>query len=381
MRTFIFKMFICAAMVFISSEVNARSAPAPIRIGYINTYTGVPHFVERGNRAAEMFIQSVNENGGVKGRELELVIRDDRAQAADAIAIAEDLINREHVVALAGINFTHIALSISQIAERYKIPFFAGWCGSSKCPEAGGEYMFSIEEYAADSGEKLAELVKDEKAERWAVVGNPIEWSLEISGAFKKELKAARPDVVFVDDLMYGFGKAEGSQIVQALKAENVDGVFITLLGKELSSYLRAARTRGFYDKAVHMSAYLAPEEMEFLGEEAPAGWYTMGYPEEKLDIPELNDFIKKYQEKYDGQTPGITGLAAVINLQLLVETLKNSPSLDGQDLAKTAMNVTAQTPIGPISYDPETRRSDFTYWYGKIALDGERPYLDNTVK
>src|SRR5690554_3092454 len=88
-------------------------AQETIRIGEINSYKTQPAFLEPYKFGMELAIEQVNEAGGVNGKKLELVIRDDNSNPGDAVRVAEEMYSREKVDVLTGTFLSHIGLAVA----------------------------------------------------------------------------------------------------------------------------------------------------------------------------------------------------------------------------------------------------------------------------
>ena len=83
-----------AALVALSLAAPA-SAQAPIKIGELNSYKVFPAFLEPYKKGWELAVEEVNAAGGVLGRKIEVVSRDDNGNPGDAVRVAEELLSRE----------------------------------------------------------------------------------------------------------------------------------------------------------------------------------------------------------------------------------------------------------------------------------------------
>src|SRR6201747_280552 len=90
-----------AALVALSL-VGPAGAQAPIRLGELNSYKVFPAFLEPYKKGWELAVEEVNKAGGVLGRQIEIVSRDDSGTPADAVRVAEELLSREKVDFLIG---------------------------------------------------------------------------------------------------------------------------------------------------------------------------------------------------------------------------------------------------------------------------------------
>jgi branched-chain amino acid transport system substrate-binding protein len=100
-RTYLTTAVAALLTVFSASIVNAQQDP--IRIGEINSYTGpLASFTVPYRNGWQLAVEEINAKGGVLGRKLEVISRDDGAKPADAVKFAEELVRREKVDLIAG---------------------------------------------------------------------------------------------------------------------------------------------------------------------------------------------------------------------------------------------------------------------------------------
>ncbi len=109
------------AFVLCAAPFAAQAQPTPIKLGMSNHYTGTIALSVRALQAGmQLALDDWNAKGGVLGRKIELLVRDDQTKPALAIDHVRDLFTREKVDALLGPATSGIALAVSQIAEQYK---------------------------------------------------------------------------------------------------------------------------------------------------------------------------------------------------------------------------------------------------------------------
>jgi branched-chain amino acid transport system substrate-binding protein len=101
-------------------------AQGTIKIGELNSYKAQPAFLEPYKKGMELAVDEVNAAGGVAGRKLELITRDDNANPGDAVRVAEELLSREKVDVLTGTFLSHIGLAVTDFAKQKKVFFLAG---------------------------------------------------------------------------------------------------------------------------------------------------------------------------------------------------------------------------------------------------------------
>src|SRR5437660_11589571 len=110
---------ICAAMA------NAAMAQGEIKVGEINSYSLLPAFTEPYRKGWQLALEEVNAAGGINGKKLVVVSKDDGGKPADAQTAANELVSSENVVMLTGTFLSNIGLAVSDSANQKKVFFLA----------------------------------------------------------------------------------------------------------------------------------------------------------------------------------------------------------------------------------------------------------------
>ena len=101
------------------------SAQEPIRLGELNSYKVFAAFLEPYRKGIELALEQVNGAGGVLGRRIEVVFRDDNGNPGDAVRVAEELLTREKVSFLMGTFASNVGLAVADFAKQRKVLFLA----------------------------------------------------------------------------------------------------------------------------------------------------------------------------------------------------------------------------------------------------------------
>ncbi|HSQ79678.1 MAG TPA: ABC transporter substrate-binding protein, partial [Casimicrobiaceae bacterium] len=103
------------ALAALSSPAQAASAQT-IKLGELNSYKVFPAFLEPYKNGMELAVDEVNAAGGVLGKKVEVVSRDDNGTPGDAVRVAEELVAREKVVMLLGTFPSNVGLAVADYA-------------------------------------------------------------------------------------------------------------------------------------------------------------------------------------------------------------------------------------------------------------------------
>ena len=107
----------------------ATAQQQTIKIGELNSYKSQPAFLDPYKKGWEMAIEEINAKGGVLGKKLEVISRDDGANPGEAVRVAEELVTREGVAVIAGTFLSHIGLAVTNFAGQNLTLSLAGQSG------------------------------------------------------------------------------------------------------------------------------------------------------------------------------------------------------------------------------------------------------------
>ena len=223
-------------------------AQGVIKIGEINSYKAQPAFLEPYKKGMELAVDEINAAGGVNGKKIQLIIRDDNANPGDAVRAAEELVSREGVEVLSGAFLSHIGLALTDFSKQKKFFFLAGEPLTDKIVwENGHKYTFRLRASTYMQAAMLVPEAAKLKKKRWAVVYPNYEYGQSAVATFKKLLKAAQPDVEFVAEQAPALGKVDAGAVAQALADAKPDAIFNVLFGADLTKFVREGNTRGLF--------------------------------------------------------------------------------------------------------------------------------------
>src|SRR6059058_6433244 len=161
------------AVFAITLGVGAAAAQAPIKIGEINSFSGIgAPFTGPYRQAVEMAVEEVNAKGGVLGRKLEVIFRDDKGQPAEAQKHAQELVASEKVALISGTFLSNVGLAVSDWAKQNKVLFVAAEPLTEALTWAKGhDYVFRVRPNTYEQGRMLAEKAAKLTSAKWATIG------------------------------------------------------------------------------------------------------------------------------------------------------------------------------------------------------------------
>ena len=371
--------FAGAAMAASMLGAAGARAAEPIKIGEINSYTRLPAFTVPYRKGWQLAVAEINAAGGVLGRPIEVVSRDDGGKPGNAVRLADELVRKEGVVMLAGTFFSHIGLAVTDFARQNKVPFVAAEPLSDALTWAkGNRYTFRLRPSTYMQAAMLAEEAAKLPAKRWATLAPNYEYGKSAVAAFKKLLSARRPDVVWVDEEWPPLFKMDAGATVQALANAKPDGIFNVTFGGDLSKFVREGKLRGLFEGRAVVSLLTGePEYLDPLKVEAPEGWIVTGYPWYDIDTPAHKAFVAAYRAKYDDY-PRTGSLVGYNTFKAIAAALARAGSTDREKIVDALEGLSLDTPVGPITFRAIDHQSTMGAFVGRTALkDGRGVMVD----
>lgn len=360
---------------------TGAAAEDVIKIGELNSYKAQPAFLGPYKNGMELAIEQINESGGLNGKKVELVIKDDNATTGDAVRVAEELISRDQVDVLTGTFLSHIGLAVTDFAKQKETFFLAAEPLTDKIVwENGNRYTFRLR---PSTYMQVAALIPDAvkmNKKRWGLVYPNYEYGQSAAATFKKLLKEAQPDVEFVAEQAAPLGKVDAGSVVQALSDANVEAVFNVLFAADLAKFVRAGSQRNFFDDKPVVSLLTGePEYLDPLGSETPEGWVVTGYPWYAIDTPEHKAFLEAYQAKFDDypRLGSVVGYSAIMSL---AEGIKKAGSTETEDMIKAFRGLELMSPFGSIEYRAADHQSTMGAYVGKLAKKDGKGIMTDIV-
>jgi branched-chain amino acid transport system substrate-binding protein len=356
-----------AAVACVSTSAFAQGA---IKIGELNSYKSQPAFLDPYKKGWEFAIEEINGKGGVLGKKLEVVSRDDGANPGDAVRVADELITREGVNVIAGTFLSNIGLAVTEFAGKKQVFFLAAEPLTDKITwQNGNRYTFRLR---ASTYMQVAMLMPDAvgaKKKRWALIYPNFEYGQSSVEAFKTMLKKAQPDVEFVTEQATPLGKVEAGAVVQAIDDAKPDAIFNVLFGPDLAKFVREGNTRGvFKDRTVVSLLSGEPEYLDPLKDETPVGWIVTGYPWDEITTPAHKAFVAAYQKRYNDY-PRLGSVVGYVTMNSLAAGISKAGGTDTEKLIAAFRGLKVDSPFGPFEYRASDHQATMGAYVGKIAL------------
>jgi len=365
-----------SAFAALAVSVAITSVPAfaqnVVKIGEVNSYKAQAAFLEPYKKGMELAVEEINGSGGVLGRKIEVVTRDDNANPGDAVRMAEELISREKVDVLMGSFLSNTGLALTDFAKQKKFFYLAAEPLTDKIVwQNGNRYTYRLRPSTYMQVAMLVPEAAKLKKKRWAIVYPNYEYGQSSAATFKKLLKEAQPDVEFVAEQAPPLGKVDAGSVVQALADAKPDAIFNALFAADLSKFVREGNTRGLFEKTSVVSVLTGePEYLDPLKDEAPNGWIVTGYPWQTVATPEHKAFLAAYQARFKDY-PRLGSIVGYSAVKSIAAGIKKAGSTDTEKLVAAFKGLPVDTPMGRITYRTQDNQSTMGAYVGKTKNEG----------
>jgi branched-chain amino acid transport system substrate-binding protein len=360
------KSWLAALAALVAATVQAQT----IKLGELNSYKAQPAFLEPYRKGWTLAVEEINAAGGLLGRRLEVVSRDDNGNPGDAVRVAEELVSRENVNLIFGTFLSHIGLAVTDFAKQRKVLFVAAEPLTDKITwQNGNRYTFRLRPSTYMQAAMLVPEAARLKKKRWAVVYPNYEYGQSAVATFKQLLKAAQPDVEFVAEQAPALGRIDAGAVVQALADAKPDAIFNVTFGADLAKFVREGNTRGlFKDRVVFSLLTGEPEYLDPLREEAPVGWWVTGYPWYGINTPEHDAFLRAYQARFN-EYPRLGSVVGYATVKAIADAIRKAGSTDTEKMIAAFKGLRTTSPFGPIVFRASDHQSTMGAYVGRTAV------------
>jgi branched-chain amino acid transport system substrate-binding protein len=327
---------------------------------------------------AQMAVAEINAKGGVLGRKFELLPRDSKANADEAVRLARELIIKDGVDFLAGTLTSAEAPAVSTVAKENKIVFIAPTSKSTILtdPQHIHPYIFRVAsntDVEGLAGATLMARFKDVKTV--ATIAPDYAYGRDSIAAFIAALKKIRPDIQIVDQQWPKFGEPDFTSFITAQMGKKADAVYCSLFAGDFVTFVKEATPLGYFkainNRMVDAAEVGTPDEAQALGNDYPYGIIANSYdpvlwganepPEHKTYIENLKKFT--HTEYASGWS--IVGYQSIY---ALATGIQKAGSATSEAVAKALPGMSWDTPVGKRTFSVKSHETFAPEYYGEMV-------------
>jgi branched-chain amino acid transport system substrate-binding protein len=379
---------VAAALVALALPLGA-AAQGAIKVGFPMILSGPGAlFGEPTVKGAQMLVDEVNARGGVAGRKLQLVVRDTKGNADEAVRVTRELILKENVDFVVGTLTSAEGPAVSPIAKENKIVFIAPITKTDQltAPANLHPYVFRTAATTTTEGRSAAEVMaKWKHVKTVGTISYDYAYGQDVTKSFVEHLKKLRPDIQVVDQQWPKLGEQEYTPFINAQMGRKPDAIFSSLWGGGFVTYAKQAKPVGLFD-AVKYNFVAAGEagsveSAKAMGQDYPFGIWGNSYDVFNWEAGSKahKDYIARIKAYTKEEVPSSWPLVGYMAMQALVAGIEKAKSTNSDKVAAALKGVSWDSPLGKQTLRAKDHNANRGQFWGKMQKDPKHPFATMT--
>ena len=303
----IFRTLLCAAGTLVMAS-GAFAAEA-VKIGVTQPLTGA--FAADGNyvaQGAKLAAEAINKAGGVEGKQIQLIIEDNKSNPTEAAATAERLIVEDKVPVMMGAWGSSLTLAVMPKLEEYKVPMVVETSSSGKITTSGNPYIFRISPTSEMEAKAFAPLVKTMGIKKADFLATNDDFGKGSMQEFTKMLKAEGVTIGASETM--GEDATDLSAQLAKIKASGGDTIFVTTDVKQLTLILKQAKDQQVTARIITTGGSVSPDQLiEQAGDAANGSYHLVFFTPWFPDAVKNPGAAKAFMDAWKGAKLDVGGL------------------------------------------------------------------------
>lgn len=349
-----------------------------IRLGLMSPLTGlVAMYGSEISLAGQVACNEVNENGGVLGKPLELIIEDDGSLPESATSAAEKLVGHHRCAAIIGNLLSNSRIAVAyRVAEPRKIPYlnFSFYEGSIL-----SRYFFHFAALPNQQIDQMIPYMQKKHGRRMFFAGNNYEWPRGSIDAAKRALERSGGEAVGEEYFPIGVGMDDIDMLLDHV-AESGAEVFVPYFaGLDQVHLLTRFAQRGLKSRIAVVMGHFDEMMASKLPAEVREGFYSTNTYFMTLDTRENSRYLERLSSM-----PGINGIwpagngiltnfgeGAYLCVKAFALAVNKAGSLDPEIIVNALETVRLTGPQGAVQMDPVTHHATVNAYLSRCRDDG----------
>jgi branched-chain amino acid transport system substrate-binding protein len=361
----------------LSQDKESGNTDQPIVLGMITPLSGsssaIGPYMQNG---AQMAVDEINEDGGVDGRKLELVVEDGACDPRTATAAANKLVTDGVDISVGGY-CSGATLPTLPIFEKAGVPMIIPAANSTQLVDQGLANVFLINGTGTQQAEAAVEFMTKQNATKVALVDDNTSYSADIAKRTAEQLEAGNGPQLAIHESVTA-GESDYSANVNAVLQSNPDFVYWTGYYQEGGLILRQLRQAGYTGTIMVADGSVDQQLVEIAGAENAEGVFaTMTQTPDTIDG--AAKWISSYKEKF-GADPGPYSTQSYDAVRVAAEALRKAGSTDTEAVIKALEGIDGfELFSGPLKFTKEHTLSSGGFLI--LSVQGGKFALEDSLK
>jgi len=337
-------------------------------------------------KGAQMAVQEINAAGGVLGKKLELLPRDSKANADEAVRLSRELIIKDNVDFLLGTLTSAEAPAVSTVAKENKIVFIAPASKSTILTDAQHihPYIFRLASNTDVEGMAGAENMAQYKdVKKIVTIAPDYAYGRDSIAAFVKALKEKAPNMQVVDSQWPKLGEPDFTAFINAMMSKKPDAVYCSLFAGDFITFVKQATPLGMFkaigNRLIDGGEVGTPDEAQALGADYPYGIIANAYDpviwSGGNEPPEHKKFIEDLKAFTHAQYASGWSIMGYEMVEALAQGIKKAGDTKSDDVSKALTGLTFDTPVGKRSFSEKSHETFAPEYTGVMVKDPNYPF------
>jgi branched-chain amino acid transport system substrate-binding protein len=305
-RNFLKAMLCAVGTLALASSAFAGDA---VKVGVSQPLTGA--FAADGNyvaQGAKLAAEAINKAGGVDGKQIQLIVEDNKSNPTEAAATAERLIVEDKVPVMLGAWGSSLTLAVMPKLLEYKVPMVVETSSSGKITTSGNPYIFRISPTSEMEAKAFAPLVKSMGIKKAAFLATNDDFGKGSMQEFTKMLKANGVEIGASETM--GEDATDLSAQLAKIKASGGDTIFVTTDVKQLTLILKQAKDQQVTARIITTGGSVSPDQLiEQAGDAANGSYHLVFFTPWFPDAVKNPEVAKAFMDAWKGANYDVGGL------------------------------------------------------------------------
>ncbi|MGI8733680.1 MAG: ABC transporter substrate-binding protein [Pyrinomonadaceae bacterium] len=342
MKRSLLSLIIIVGLLTASACQPSGTGSDKVRIGVFMSLTGdTANFGISSTNGIKMAADAVNAAGGINGKQIELLVQDDRSDASEAATIVTKFVTQDQVHAILGEVASSRSIAAAPIAQNAKIPMLTP---SSTNPEVTkkGDFIFRSCFIDPVQGAAIAQFgAKTLNAKRGALmVDRKNDYSTGLEKVISEVFTRLGGQIVVTQS--YQAGDQDFNAQITSIKGANPDVIFVPGYYGDVGLFAKQARDKGITVPLVGGDGWDSPSLYQIGGTALNGCYFSNHYSPDDAD-PIVQKFVNDYKARF-GSVPDALAATAYDAANIMFDAIKRANSLDGAAI-RDALAATKEFP------------------------------------
>lgn len=368
-----------------SSSSSSTSSSEPIKIGVMTSMSGFftslsPYMLN----GAQMAVDNLNAKGGLLGRQVQIITRDDLGDPSQ-VPQAASALKSAGVVGIVGTFLDACDSSLFEWSKDNRMIISS--CDDDQLNYRTTSYqnnLFFLAPTGTEFGTVFAQSIANQNdVNSVYTLASDVATSHGTYESFWNTMKTLKPSVVNAGSVFVGQTETDLTNNINAALARKPDLVIVLVNGPVWANFVQQGSAFKFFEKTkVATSLNMGAENTVGFGKNYPAGIQAAMTGPFWLDTPEMKAFTNQFYSKYNFY-PGELSIDYYVSMLAYTEAIKKAGSTDTDKVIAAYETLTLNTPLGTVSYNDYSHQANVPIWYGTSMISPDYPIAiaNNMVK